>query len=240
MAGLDGLDVVVLAGGLGTRIRSVLGDTPKVLAPVDGRPFLDLLLERLAAVGAGRAVLSLGHLADKVVAHLERHGAPLPVETVVEAEPLGTAGAIRLLAGRLRSDPVLVMNGDTWLDADLGAFLAAHRGSGADAALLCVAVENVARYGRVELASDGTVARFVEKDPDRSGGGLINGGIYLFGAAALRRLAATTGPSLERDFLALMPAGRLLGFVADGAAFVDIGTPESLAGAAAVVRGGRP
>jgi len=238
MASLEGIDVVVLAGGLGTRLRTVLGDRPKVLAPVGGRPFLDHLLARLAAEGAGRVILSLGHLAKSVLRHLETGHQPLPVLASVEPKPLGTAGAIRFVAARLQGDPVLVMNGDTWLDCDFGAFLTAHRAAGRTASLLCVAVDDVERYGSVEVAADGSLARFVEKDPARSGRGLINGGIYLFSAAALDDLARMPGPSLERDFLGLLPPGSIHAHVAAGAAFIDIGTPESLAAAAAVIARG--
>jgi mannose-1-phosphate guanylyltransferase len=235
MGKLSGLDVLVLAGGLGTRIRGVLGDTPKVLAPINGRPFLDHLLDRLAAQGAGRAVLALGHLADKVIAHLRTHQAPLPVVTVVEPEPLGTAGALRHANASTRGDAVMVMNGDTWVDVDLAAFEADWRRAGTPAGLLSVRVADVSRFGSVEIGVDGTLARFTEKDPEHTGAGLINAGIYLFGRTLLDELAAYPGPSLERDVLARLPAGSVAVSVAEQAAFVDIGTPESLAGAGTVM-----
>jgi NDP-sugar pyrophosphorylase family protein len=130
MAGLDGIDVLILAGGLGTRIRSVLGDTPKVLAPINGRPFLDYLLDRLAAEAAGRVILSLGYRAEAVAAHLATFDPPLAVEQLVEPAPLGTGGALRFAMPSLRSDPVMVMNGDTWIEADFGAMLAVAAGGG--------------------------------------------------------------------------------------------------------------
>jgi len=233
MSGLGGIDAVVLAGGLGTRIQSVLGAVPKVLAPVGGRPFLDLLVDFLAAQGAGRVVLALGHRAEAVITHMERRQFPIPVVTVIEPEPLGTGGALRFAAPMLVSDPVLVMNGDTWLEADLGAFLAAHRRAGTAVSLLCVEVPDIARYGSVETDAAGRVARFAEKDPARTGPGLINGGIGLYARAAL---AAIDGPSLERDYLGRLPAGAIHAHVAQGAAFIDIGTPESLAAAPTVIR----
>jgi mannose-1-phosphate guanylyltransferase len=223
----------VLAGGLGTRIRSVLGDTPKVLAPINGRPFLDVLLAQLASLSVGRVVMSLGHLAERVTGHLARAPQPLPVETVVEPQPLGTAGALRLVAPRLSSDPVLVMNGDTWLKADFGAFLAAHQAAGAAVSLLCVHVDDVSRYGRVEFDGQGRLTRFAEKGD--SGPGWINGGAVLVSRAALAELDALAGPSLERDFLARLPAGQIHCHLAEGAGFIDIGTPESLAQAGDVI-----
>lgn len=235
--GLAGIDVVVLAGGLGTRIRGVLGDTPKVLAPINGRAFLDHLLDHLAALGAGRAVLLLGVGAEQVAAHLDRHPPPLPVVQVVEPAPLGTAGAIRHALGQMQGDPVMILNGDTWLEADFAAFLAAHGRSGRAVSLLCVEVDDVSRYGRIERDAEGALTRFVEKDPQVTGPGLINGGACLLSGPALQRLAASEGPSLERDVLEKLPAGWVLAWHAEGAAFIDIGTPDSLAQAGMILPG---
>lgn len=239
MRGLFGIDVVVLAGGLGTRIRGVLGDTPKVLAPINGRPFLDHLLDHLARLGAGRAVLSLGVGADRVSDHLAHRPPPLPVIQVIEPAPLGTAGALRHALPCLSGDPVMVMNGDTWLETDFAAFLAEHHRAGRPVSLLCVGVDDVSRYGRVELAEDGSVTRFTEKAPGQSGPGLINGGALLLSRRALDQLAAGSGPSLERDFLGQLPPGWIHGWRAEGAAFIDIGTPDSLAEAGGVLPKGK-
>ncbi|MDO8607452.1 MAG: nucleotidyltransferase family protein [Phaeospirillum sp.] len=239
MQGLFGIDVVVLAGGLGTRIRGVLGDTPKVLAPINGRPFLDHLLDHLARLGAGRAVLCLGVGADRVTTHLDRHPPPLPVASVLEPAPLGTAGALRHALPALTSDPVMVMNGDTWLETDFTAFLAEHYRAERPVSLLCVTVDDVSRYGQVELADDGSVTRFAEKAPGRPRPGLINGGALLLSRRALDRLAAQSGPSLEQDFLGQLPSGWIHGWRADGAAFIDIGTPDSLAEASGVLPRGK-
>lgn len=235
---LHDIDVAVLAGGLGTRIRGVLGDTPKVLAPIAGRAFLGHLLDYLAQFGSRRVVLCLGHLADRVTAWLAqgdpRHS--LDVVCEIEPRPLGTAGAIRFVRDELKSDPVLVMNGDTFLDADLGAFVAAHRLSGAEASVLCVEVDDAARYGRVEIGADDRVLRFAEKAPGR---GTVNAGIYLFSAAFLDRLAASDAVSLERDVLETLPTGTLHASVVHGR-FIDIGTPDSLARAPEVIAGESP
>ncbi|MDQ2105446.1 sugar phosphate nucleotidyltransferase [Azospirillum isscasi] len=224
---LAGVDVAVLAGGLGTRISAVLGDTPKVLAPVAGRAFLGHLLDRLAGFGARRVVLCLGHRAGRVTAWLARgdFDGSLDIVCRIEPEPLGTAGALGHARGALRSDPVLVMNGDTFVDADLGAFVAAHRASQAEASLLCVEVEDAGRYGRVEVDAGGRIRRFVEKAPGR---GTVNAGMYLVSAAFLDHAAAAGAVSLERDVLERAPAGTLHAHVVQ-ARFLDIGTPESLA-----------
>lgn len=240
MTNLNGIDVLVLAGGLGTRIRGVLGDTPKVLAPINGRPFLDHLLAALAEAGAGRVVLSLGHLAGRVLEHLERNTSPLPVATVIESEPRGTAGAVRLATPTLTGDTVMIMNGDTWLRTDMGILAASHAACGPMVTLLCVPVGDISRYGSIERAEDGTLVRFVEKDPDRTGSGLIYGGVALMSRKALNALKCQDGPSLERDFFATLPVGSVLTHVDEHATFIDIGTPESLRAAKDVLPNGTP
>jgi NDP-sugar pyrophosphorylase family protein len=237
---LGSIDVAVLAGGLGTRIRGVLGDTPKVMAPIalqgTSRPFLDIMLDWLARQGTRRVLLCLGHLADRVREHIARHPrSDLTVDSVVEPQPLGTAGAIRFARDRLASDPIMVINGDTFVDADLAAMLAEHRARHAAATMLCVRVPDAGRYGRVEIAADGTIARFVEKDP-AAGPGTINAGIYLLGRALVDRLAQGDASSIERDVLEKLPPHTIRAVVTSGR-FIDIGTPESL-GAAPVVLAG--
>ncbi len=227
---LDGVDVLVLAGGLGTRIQSVLGSTPKVLAPINGRPYLDHLLDCLAGFGAPHVVLSLGHLAEAVVSHVAgRDG----IECAVEPEPMGTGGAIRFTREALRSDIVMVMNGDTWADTDLCAFVQAHVDEGVDVSVLCVPVDDVSRYGSISLVGN-RIARYVEKSSENSGPGLISGGVYLFTQKALDDVMMTKGPSVERDFLQTLASSTVHGYVPKAVNFIDIGTPESLQAAAGV------
>lgn len=228
------IDVVVLAGGLGTRLRGAIGALPKILAPVAGRPFLDILLDRIAAHGFRRVVLLLGYRADTVEAHLA--AAPrrdLRIETVIEASPLGTAGALRAALPLLRSDPALVMNGDSFVAFDAMGFLDAYQRSGARAALVCAQVPDISRYGALELDAGSHLLRFLEKRPD-GGPGLINAGVYLLGRGFLDALAHGDGPSFERDVLERQPPGSMFAFQTSGA-FLDIGTPESLALAPSVL-----
>lgn len=230
------IDVAILAGGLGTRLRGVIGETPKVLAPVGGKAFLDHLLAWLKGFGARRIVLCLGFRAEKVLDHVADHIPDgMEVVTVVEPEPLGTAGGLRYARDKLTSDPVLVMNGDTFVDADLAAFVAAHRNAGSPASILATTVPSMARYGRLELDAAGMIRRFAEKDPADTGSGPINAGLYLFSSAWLDQLKRGTAVSLERDVFAASPAGTFRAIPAGEAAFIDIGTPESLAGAEAVM-----
>ena len=234
---LEALDIFVIAGGLGTRIGPVLGATPKLLAPISGRPYLAYLFDWLRRFGAKRIVLGLGHQAQAVVDFLDRDkstAAGLDVVPLIEPRPLGTAGAVRFARGQLRSDPVLIMNGDSFADADLCALLARHRDAGAKATLLCVEVDDAGRYGRVEIGGDGRIAGFIEKDLNFHGASAISAGAYLFSAALLDEIAAGTAASLERDVFAAAPAGSFAA-LAGRFAFIDIGTPESLKAAERVI-----
>lgn len=224
----------MLAGGLGTRIRPVLGDTPKLLAPIAGRPYLSYLLDWLREFGAYRVVLGLGFGADKVLDLLRSQPCPdLELCPLVEPSPLGTAGAVRFARAELRSNPVLVMNGDSFVSADLCEFVERHSHSAARGTILCVEVDDAARYGRVLVDDRGFIESFREKDPAFHGPALVNGGVYLLSAALLDELAAGDARSLESDVFQRMPPGSLA-VHAGRFSFIDIGTPESLARSAEV------
>ena len=230
---LAGIDVIVLAGGLGTRIRAVLGDRPKVLAPVGDRPLLEHLLDGFEAYGADRVVLCLGHQAEPVIDFIRRQPPRrVAIVPVIEPQPLGTAGALAFARPHLRPGPVMVLNGDTLVDADLCAFVAFHRaaagsdGTGVAASLLCLEMADTGRYGRVEV-SDGRIQRFVEKDAAAHGPGIINAGVYLLGSALLDTLVAGQPASIERDVFQRLPPGQL-GAAVGRFRFVDLGTPASL------------
>lgn len=231
---LEAIDILVLAGGLGTRIRPVLGSLPKLLAPIGGRPYLSHLFCWLRRFGARRIVLALGHQAQAVLDYLTANPEPgLELVTVVEPRPLGTAGAIRFARHQLHSDPVLVMNGDSYTAADLCSLVAHHRAVGALGTLLCAEVEDAGRYGRVEIDQSGRIRGFAEKDASFQGSATVNAGVYLLSAALIDHIAAGDAASLEHDVFERLPPGSLAA-LAGRFAFIDTGTPESLARAAKV------
>lgn len=242
-SGLGAIDVVILAGGLGTRLSAVLPDAPKVLAPVAGRPFLEHVLGWLSEQGARRVILALGSKAGAVLSYLktQRFGA-LEIVPMVEPEPLGTAGAVGHVFQAIRNFPVMVMNGDTLVEADLEAFVASHVKTGARASILCACTSDAQRYGSVVIHKSGCVERFEEKkpgaaSPSQMNGGWVNAGVYLFERGFAEDIAQLRRGSLERDVLQRMPALSLHAFTTSGR-FLDIGTPESLAGAAAFLENG--
>lgn len=226
---LNGIDVVVLAGGLGTRLAGVLDGTPKVLAPIAERPFLSLLLSWLQGFGARRVIFGLGHLAGEVERYLaDNTPAGMECISVVEPEPLGTAGAIRHLAGHIRNFPVLVLNGDTFVDADLCKFLFGHAVSGTPGSIICTRVADAGRFGSIDIDGHERVVGFFEKNISGGFGGTINAGVYLFEREMLDIICEGQGPSLESDVFQKLEPGTL-GAHEGEFPFLDIGTPEDLA-----------
>lgn len=230
MSGLRDITAVVLAGGLGTRLRPVVADRPKVLAEVNGRPFLDYLLDQLTAAGIRRIVLCTGYMAETVRSLLGTRYGDAELEYSVESELLGTGGALRLALPLLASDPVLVLNGDSYCDVDLRAFAATHDRRGAVASLALAEVTDIRRYGAVDVAADGTITAFEEKG-SRSGLGLINAGVYLLELSTIASIAAHEMVSLERDIFPGLIGNGLYGDTRTGR-FIDIGVPDDYHAAA--------
>jgi NDP-sugar pyrophosphorylase family protein len=217
----------ILAGGLGTRLRSVVADRPKVLAPVGGRPFLRYLLDQLAAAAIPKVVLLTGHGAGQVREAIgDTHGG-LRLVYSAEPAPLGTGGALRHALPHLSGPAVLLLNGDSYCDVDLEEFARFHRAEPAGVGMVLVRVPDASRFGRVRLGRTGRVIRFEEKAATRAPG-WINAGVYLLDRALVAELPAGR-LSLEHDLLPGWVARRhVRGFRCEGR-FLDIGTPRSYA-----------
>lgn len=217
-------DAVILAGGKGTRLRSVVADRPKVLAPVAGRPFLTHLLDQVRLAGATRAVLSTGYLAEQFAEAIGRQYQGLPIAYAHEESPLGTGGAIRFAGQSAQSEQLLVMNGDSYCNASLGSYMRWHQQQGNDASLLLAAMPDASRYGAIQLTDDGRVTAFLEKR-EGLGPGLINAGVYALRREMLERIPE--GPcSLERDVMPRWIDQFRVGGLATEGEFIDIGVPD--------------
>jgi NDP-sugar pyrophosphorylase family protein len=226
----------ILAGGLGTRLRPVVADRPKVLAPVGGRPYLTYVLDQLAAAHVRNVVLLTGHGAGQVRDALGDSYGPLRLVHSAEPRPLGTAGALRRALPYIWSPIVLLLNGDSYCDADLCAFRGFHRGG---ASLVLARVPDVARFGQVQPGPDGFVVGFEEKGA-AGGPGLINAGVYLLDRRLIEEIPPLRTASLEHDLLpAWVAARRARGFPHAGR-FLDIGTPQSYAEAEDFFRAAEP
>jgi D-glycero-alpha-D-manno-heptose 1-phosphate guanylyltransferase len=226
-------EAVVLVGGRGTRLRAVVSDLPKPLAPVNGRPFIAYLLDALANGGLHHVVLATGYLADLVESTLGSDWHGMRLSYSVEDHPLGTGGALRQALASTAGGPLFVLNGDTYLEFDAAGFAAAMQAGGAELGVALAAVPDVSRYGAVKVDA-GRVVGFGEKA--EHGPGLINAGVYYFSRSALAALPARDAFSLETEVLVpAAAAGRLHAFT-DTDGFIDIGIPEDYARAQALAK----
>lgn len=219
------MEAIVLAGGFGTRLRAVVSDVPKPMAPVAGKPLLEILLSRLAQQGFTHVVLSLGYLADTIVRHFGERFHGMRITHVIEDQPLGTGGAVRLALEHCKHSHVYVFNGDTFLDLEIGAIEPLWQ-QHHEPIIIAREVPDTARYGHLETHG-AHVTGFAEKG--RSGPGLINAGCYVIPRTALNDFAVNQPFSLEQDYLCpLVTRSPLRVFVSHGY-FIDIGIPEDYA-----------
>ena len=224
MAGLEEITAVILAGGMGTRLREVVSDRPKVLAEINGRPFLFFLLDCLADVGIRRVVFCTGYMSEMILDVFGDGYRNMSLLYSRENTPLGTGGALRLALPLINSDPVLVMNGDSFCDVDLALFAGQHQASVAQASLVLVQVADVTRYGAVDVDSAYKVISFREKG-NQSGTGMINAGIYMIAKRVIESIPSDIPVSLERDIFPKM-IGNGLYAPSYNSSFIDIGVPS--------------
>lgn len=225
MEGFSDITAAILAGGFGSRLQSVVLDKPKVLAEVSGKPFLAYLLEQISSAGVRKAVICSGYMAEKIEGCFGDAYDSLGIVYSREDEPLGTGGALRLALPYLSSDIILVMNGDSYIDTDLGVYVNWFFKGKLQAALLLTRVDDTSRYGSVIINENKTIASFEEKCKN-SGPGWINAGIYLIRKSLIASMPAGKFYSLERGFFPSLTGKELFGFCVEGR-FIDIGTPES-------------
>jgi NDP-sugar pyrophosphorylase family protein len=224
------MKTLILAGGLGTRLRSLLRDRPKPMAPVKGKPFLEYQVDRLRAHGLSDLVLCVGHLAHHIQDHFgDGRDRGVQVTYAKETELLGTAGAIKS-AQSFIDDTFLVLNGDSYLEVDFLGLIEFHRQrQSADSrtigTIATVAVDDATSYGKIELNGEARLLGFEEKV--ETGPGWINGGVYVLESTVLDLIPAGRVASIEKETfpLILKQNRRLLGYPVQGF-FVDIGTPE--------------
>jgi len=223
-----GVSAAILAGGLGTRLRPVVADRPKVLARVGSRPYLTFVLDQLADAAVEEVVLLTGFQAEQVRGTLGETYAGMRLVYSEEPFPLGTAGAIRWALPKLSKPTVLLLNGDSYCEVNLAAFHLFHDRRVAEVSLVLAKMPGASRYGRVWADSHGRVRRFVEKTAVR-GSEWINAGIYLLQRPLIEEIPLGRPLSLERDlFPAWVDRVRFCGFRCGGR-FLDIGTPEAYA-----------
>jgi D-glycero-alpha-D-manno-heptose 1-phosphate guanylyltransferase len=223
---METIDTIILAGGRGTRLQGMIQDLPKPLAPVNGRPFLDIILNQLNGVQAiQRVVIAAGYKSEKIIEHYKECPAyRFSILFSEEQELLGTGGAIKKALALTNSDCVLIMNGDSYVDADIDGLFRCHRENSARISIVLKEMDNASRYGCVTVDSRNRILGFEEKRPQETRG-LINAGIYLIDRSLFDRVAQNRMISFEKELLPDMIRDSAYGFIAAGK-FIDIGVPE--------------
>jgi len=221
------LPVVILCGGLGTRLRPVVEDRPKAMVPVDGTPFLAYLLEQLEEEGVTNVILSTGHLGEQIEAFVDRTTWRPSIECIQEEEPLGTGGALRYVAEEADLDSFVAMNGDTLFSGSLNRLVRFHAKQEEPAASIAlVQTDHPDRYGRVRFDDSGQIQGFDEKQSGIEGTVWINAGVYVLEPSMWTSIEAGEKVSLERDVFPEWVGRGLYGCRFPDADFLDIGTPD--------------
>lgn len=220
-------EMLILAGGFGTRLKSMVNDVPKPMATISGRPFLAYLLDYWISQGIQRFVFSTGHLGHVVKAYFGQTYRNTAIDYVHEQFPLGTGGALKLALSSVSwaNDNALMANGDTWFPVDLKQLSADAKQQGAPITLALKAIEKNNRYSGVDVSSDGKIKLIgIESE----GLTYINAGCYLFSVNVLKNALVELPDvfSLENDFLSPYAANGLVGSSLQDKPFLDIGIPE--------------
>ena len=216
-------EAIILAGGLGTRLRSVVPELPKCLAPVGGRPFISHVIDYLRMQGVQRIVFSLGYRAELIEEYLQQQYPTLDYTAVVEQEPLGTGGAVQFALRQSSEKHVVVTNGDTLFRADLHQLAQLHLSMHAECTLALKPMQEFSRYGVVEIDAEGRITSFKEKKEYQSG--LINGGMYLLDTEKFKARNYPEIFSFENDYLEkLVSQASFYGSIQDQY-FIDMGIP---------------
>lgn len=233
------MEAIILAGGLGSRLKAAVPDVPKPMAPINNRPFLEYLLDYWIGQGVNRFILSLGYKPEIIEEHFGVFYQGAEVAYVVEDRPRGTGGGLLLALERLHSsDTFLVMNGDTFFEVDLGLMRRYHQGVNAEVTVALRELEANSRYAGVEIEQDGKITAF-DNRARTSGLALINGGVYLAEKSAFANVVPESDEPVSIEdqlYPRMLAAGRrLYGFLSSGR-FIDIGIPEDYRRAAALLR----
>lgn len=217
-------EAIILAGGLGTRLRAAIPDLPKCMAPVNGRPFLAYVIKYLEEQGIEKFIFSLGYRSEAFTQFICESLPAGNYQLVVEDEPLGTGGAIRFAMQSAATEDVVVVNGDSICMADISSQAEFHQDRNAICTLALKPMKNFDRYGVVEMKPDHAIALFREKQMYTEG--LINAGVYLINHKKFSALAFPEKFSFETEYLQKnCHSNSLYGFMQDGY-FIDIGIPE--------------
>lgn len=219
------MDALILAGGKGTRLQSIVSDRPKVMSDVNGRPYLTYLFDQLLSAGINRVILCTGYMAEHILDYYGQSYGNLALVYSQETEPLGTGGAIRHALHHIQSNTILVLNGDSYCNVSLTQFCGAHHSL---ASMVLVYQSDTARYGQVKFDKDSYITDFIEKGVDLLPG-WINAGIYLIDRELIENIPPDKAISIEQEMFPIWLKDRSIkGFYSQDR-FIDIGLPKSYA-----------
>lgn len=217
-------EAIILAGGLGTRLRSEVPDLPKCMAPVAGKPFLDYVIRALQEQGVTKFIFSLGYRSEVVLQHLEQSWPKLKYDYTIETIPLGTGGGIRFAVQKAKGDSLFVLNGDTYFEVNLPSMLKKHIEVQAEITVALKKMYHFDRYGSVLMGQNNIISAFQEKTYREIG--WINGGIYLIQKQLITNIGIANPFSFEKEILEkYVDKNCIFGFESEGY-FIDIGIPE--------------
>lgn len=219
-----GAECIILAGGLGTRLKSAVPDLPKCMAPVADKPFLHYVIEMLLQQNITRFIFSLGYKHEDIEAYIKQNYPQIDYVFSVESEPLGTGGAIRLACTQTKQENVLILNGDTMFNIELQKLMSFHIQHNAACTLSLKPMRKFDRYGVVELNKDSNISSFKEKKYYEEGN--INGGVYALNINNFLKNNFSDKFSFETDYLEkYYSSEKMMGLIQDSY-FIDIGIPE--------------
>ena len=217
---------IILAGGLGTRLKTIISDLPKPMAPIMNVPFLTYQLNYLKHFGIKKVIFSVGYLSEKIIAHYNQSFENISIEYSIEKNPLGTGGGIRMAMSNLNEDLVLILNGDSFFDLNLEQFYNLHLEQKAEFSLALRYVNNSERYGNIEFNSTHQITSFIEKN-QLNQSGYINAGVYILSKKLyLQNTKPDINFSIEKDFFEKQLNQLIIKGFEFKDYFIDIGIPE--------------
>jgi len=217
---------IILAGGMGTRLKTIISDLPKPMAPIMNVPFLTYQLNYLKHFGIKKVIFSVGYLSEKIIAHYNQSFENISIEYSIEKNPLGTGGGIRMAMSNLNEDLVLILNGDSFFDLDLEQFYNLHLEQKSEFSLALRYVNNSERYGNIEFNSSNQITSFIEKN-QLNQSGYINAGVYILSKKLyLQNTKPNINFSIEKDFFEKQLNQLIIKGFEFKDYFIDIGIPE--------------
>ena len=217
---------IILAGGMGTRLKTIISDLPKPMAPIMNVPFLTYQLNYLKHFGIKKVIFSVGYLSEKIIAHYNQSFENISIEYSIEKNPLGTGGGIRMAMSNLKEDLVLILNGDSFFDLDLEQFYNLHLEQKSKFSLALRYVNNSERYGNIEFNSSNQITSFIEKN-QLNQSGYINAGVYILSNKLyLQNTKPDINFSIEKEFFEKQLNQLIIKGFEFKDYFIDIGIPE--------------